>query len=435
VEIVLATGRGVLHQKLPVGQVIDRAVAMLKARQAAAAIPADPDLCPIYVDDTSAALLTSRFTIGGEPGARAIYGERTADDGSRLLLGKPTPYVGRERETAMLERLWSECAAEPRARLVLVTGPAGTGKSRLRHEFLKRVQRPKGDDEEPLAPVIWSAECDLMRAGSPFGALRQILRRAATIIEGEPLQAQRDKFFHFVAQHLEPAIAQSTAEILGEITGAPFPDEQSPALRAARADPALLNEKVRLGFETLATAASAKRPLLIVVEDLHWGDTASAQAITALIRRHEESRIMALFLARPEVRDLFPKLLADEELQEVRLGDLSKKAGRQLARKVLGDAVPDERIERIIEQAAGNAFYLEELIRAVAEGQGAGGGASAEGAVSGAPSLPDTVLAMIESRLLSLEAPARRIMRAGSVFGEVFWEGGVTALLSGSEGE
>src|SRR6185436_8473299 len=61
------------------------------------------------------------------------------------------------------------------------------------------------------------------------------------------------------------------------------------------------------------------------------------------------------------------------------------------------------------------AFFLEELIRAVAEGKGA--------------ALPETVLAMVEARLEGLEAEARRVLRAASVFGEVFWRGGVTLLL------
>jgi eukaryotic-like serine/threonine-protein kinase len=74
-------------------------------------------------------------------------------------------------------------------------------------------------------------------------------------------------------------------------------------------------------------------------------------------------------------------------------------------------------MERLVTQAEGNAFYLEELIRAVAEGK------------DRSDALPETVLAMVETRLARLPLEARRVLRAASVFGEVCWEAGVAALL------
>ncbi|HVR05630.1 MAG TPA: hypothetical protein VMS02_06275, partial [Solirubrobacteraceae bacterium] len=81
----------------------------------------------------------------------------------------------------------------------------------------------------------------------------------------------------------------------------------------------------------------------------------------------------------------------------------------------LGDTVGSDTVERLVKQADGNAFYLEELIRAVADGRGA--------------ALPETVLAMVETRLARLPPEARRVLRAASVFGEMCWEGGVALLL------
>ena len=81
---------------------------------------------------------------------------------------------------------------------------------------------------------------------------------------------------------------------------------------------------------------------------------------------------------------------------------------------ILGD-VDEELAMRIVERAAGNAFHLEELVRAVAEGRGG--------------SLPETVLAMVSDRLQSLDPEARRILRAAGIFGETFWEQGVLSLL------
>jgi predicted ATPase len=76
-------------------------------------------------------------------------------------------------------------------------------------------------------------------------------------------------------------------------------------------------------------------------------------------------------------------------------------------------------VERIVQLAGGDAFYLEELVRAVAEGHG--------------DRLPETVLATVEQRLDGLDPRQRRVLRAASVFGGVFWAGGVVSLLGGDE--
>jgi len=81
--------------------------------------------------------------------------------------------------------------------------------------------------------------------------------------------------------------------------------------------------------------------------------------------------------------------------------------------------VGPETIERIVGLSAGNVFYLEELIRATAERRG--------------DALPETVVAMVQSRLENLDEPARRLLRAASVFGQVFWTGAVAELVGGRE--
>src|SRR5262249_3512557 len=81
----------------------------------------------------------------------------------------------------------------------------------------------------------------------------------------------------------------------------------------------------------------------------------------------------------------------------------------------LGASVSEETATKLTHLAGGNAFYLEELIRAEAAGLG--------------DELPGSVVAMAQARLERLDADARRVLRAASVFGAAFWAGGVTALL------
>jgi eukaryotic-like serine/threonine-protein kinase len=404
--MALATGRGVLAGRWPVGEAIDRAARLLRAAERA-----DPH--PVRLDEVTAGLLDVRFDIGGDRAGLYLRGERDVVEAARTLLGKPTPCVGRDRELGVLGGLLDECIAEPIARAVLVTGAAGVGKSRVRYELLRKLkQRP-----DPVE--VWIGRGDPIRAGSPFGMIAPALRRAAGILDGEPIEVRRQKLRARAARHVSARDLSRVVEFLGEVIGAPFPDADSVELRAARQDAMLLGDQMRRAFETLLAAETSAQPLLIVLEDLHWGDLPTVKLLDSALRNLADRPWMVLALARPEVHELFPSLWAERGVQEVRLGELTKKGSERLIRRVLGEGVSDEIVNRLIERSGGNAFYLEELIRAVAEGKG--------------DAMPETVLAVVQGRLERLEVDARRVLRAASVFGEVFWRGGVTALLGGEE--
>ncbi|WP_437675839.1 protein kinase domain-containing protein [Sorangium sp. So ce131] len=434
VPVVLATGRCVLEPWPPAGEVIDRAVNLLRAEAPASeGASAARRPRPIRLDEVTAGLLDPRFELGGEPGAPELSRERDPEDATRKLLGKPTPCVGRQRELSVLEGFWSECVSESVARVVLVTGPPGMGKSRLRSEFVSGLRRrasagaardPASAGPSDAPPEIWIARGDPLRAGSPLGMVGQLVRRAAQLLEGEPLAIRQEKLAARVGRRVGRADAARVTELLGELAGAPFPDDDGAKLRAARGDPALLGDQIRRAFQDFLRAECAARPVLLVLEDLHWGDAPSVQLVEAALGALQEQPLMVMALARPEVHAAFPKLWVEAGAQEIRLGKLSPKAGRQLAHEVLAGRAPEERIDSVVEQAEGNALVLEELIRAAAHGADQG----AEHA------LPATVLAMMHARLEALEAEARQILRAGSVFGEVFWTAGVSALLGGAQG-
>jgi tetratricopeptide (TPR) repeat protein len=156
-------------------------------------------------------------------------------------------------------------------------------------------------------------------------------------------------------------------------------------------------------------------PVLLVLEDLQWGDQPTVDYVDTALRLLGDRPLMVLATARPEVGEAFPALWAERGTTELRIGQLPRRACEALVREALGDAVSDEQVARLIERSARNAFFLEEIVRAFAEGRG--------------EDVPETVLAMMQSRLESLEPEARRILRAGSLFGESFWRGAVKSLL------
>jgi eukaryotic-like serine/threonine-protein kinase len=424
--IAIALGRTELATKLPEGDVIDRASRLLTpvgAPPGAQGPPQGPQLDaqpgppPIAIDEVIAGLLDARFDVVERASGLVLRGERELAQGARTLLGRPTSYVGRDWELGALESILDECIEEPEARVVLVTAAAGMGKSRLAAELVNRVR------ERPGPVAIWSGRADSLRAGSTLDLLAQALRGALGITGGEPLDARRDTIRAHVARRVPAADRQRVTEFLGELVGTQFPaeGEEGAQLRAARQDAHLMSEQMRKAWMDFLGAETAVQPVLMVLEDLHWGDFGTVRFIETALRDRADRPWMVLALARPDVYDVFPKLWAERQnVQEIRLKELGRKAGERLVRQVLGDRVGPDTIERLVKQADGNAFYLEELIRAVADGK--------DGA------LPDTVLAMVETRLGRLSVEARRVLRAASVFGEVCWESGVTLLLGGAMG-
>jgi predicted Ser/Thr protein kinase/tetratricopeptide (TPR) repeat protein len=404
-RLALAMGQGEITGRLPVGPVIDRATRLLQEH----APPAPgPQHAPIALDDAMVRLLDTRFEVRIEPGRCVLLGERDVAE-VRTLLGKPTSCVGRERELRMLDQLFRESVAESVAQAVLVTAPPGVGKSRLAHEFLRQV-RARGE-----AVTVWIGRGDSLRAGSALSLLKQALRGACEVRDGEPLEVRRSKVRAYVTERIAASERGHVIEFLGELIGVPFPDEHCPPLRAARADAQLMSELTRAAFLALAASECARQPLLILLEDLHWGDRPTVQFLDRALRDLEDRPFFVLALARPAVHELFPMLWAEHSSYEIRLQELSRKAIAQFARHVLGSDAGAQTVERLARLSEGNAFYLEELIRTAAEAT--------------ERELPETLVAMVQSRIGSLDDALRRTLRAASVFGGVFWTGGVAALL------
>ncbi len=379
--------------------------------------PGSGELPPIALDEMIAGLLDARFDVIEQRAGLMLCGERVLMQGARTLLGRPTSCVGRDWELGALTGILETCIDEPEARVVVVTAAAGIGKSRLAAEFVSRVQQRRKE------VAIWVGRGDSLRAGSTLDLLGQALRGAFGIQGGEPLAERRDKLRGRVAEHVPGSDQKRVTEFLGELVGTPFPDddEGGAALRAARQDAQLMSEQMRKAWTDFLDAETSVHPVVLVLEDLHWGDFGTVRFIDTALRDLRERPWMVFALARPEVYEVFPKLWAERQnVQEIRLKELGRKAGERLVRQVLGDSVGPETMERIVKQADGNAFYLEELIRAAAEGKD--------------QALPETVLAMVETRLGGLAVEARRVLRAASVFGEVCWEGGVVVLLGGAMG-
>jgi len=400
VPLVVSTGPGRFSAWSVAGEVIDNGMRLLRGTAPGA----------IRLDDVAVGLLDTRFEIRRDGTAPFLRGERDMFEVKRNLLGKATDFVGRGREMSVLTNLYAGTLAESMASAVLVVGAAGVGKSRLRQEFVDWVQR------QPARGEVLFGIGDSLGAGSPFATLGRAIRRAAGIHEAEAIEIKRDKLAERVGRQVDRDARARVTAFLGEIANVRFPDGDNDALRAARANPQLMGDGMRRAWEDWLVAECAAHPVLMVIEDLHWGDLGTVSFVDAALRNLRDQRFMVLALARPDVDEQFPNLWQARAPQVISLGPLSKRASEKLVREALGD-VSDAAVEAIIERADGNAFYLEELIRANAAGR--------------AHSLPDSVLGMVQARLDAEGNEAKRVLRAAAVFGERFSRSGVAALLGG----
>lgn len=401
--VVVATGRAVVDGPLSVGEVIDRATALARPHGHGRS----PEGIP--VDVVTARLLRERFLVRQEGPRWLLLAEKGEAAQSSALQGQPTAFVGREDETRILKDAVKSCITARAPAAYVVTGPPGAGKSRLAREVLRQLP------EEGVRTLL--SRGDPVSHGSPFAVVAQVLRAAMGLGASESILERQSKISQHVSRLLPAAEAPRVTEFLGEIAGAPFADMWSEPLRAARQSPVLMGDQMRRAWEDWIDAFSGAGPLLLLLEDLQWGDRPSLELLIGSLLRLEERPLFLLGVARSEVRELFPSIFAEPMVTELPLSPLSRAAALAMTHQVLGEENLEDAGE-LIDRAEGNAFFLEELLRARASGE--------------TDPLPETVVAVAQARLEKLSPSARRVLRAASVFGESFCVGGIASLLGGA---
>jgi serine/threonine protein kinase/tetratricopeptide (TPR) repeat protein len=408
-EVVVATGRGTAQGTTTLGEVADRAARLLHRRADSSRAGSVRAASGVWVDELSARLLGDRFVMQfGGPDV-LLLGQAKAEDVDRPLLGKPTSCVGRDAELTMMETQLSACINESEPLGLVLTAPPGVGKSRLRHEFLRRIEK------QTLGITVLKGRGDMMSAGAPFGILANTLRQLCDIKGGEELAAQRAALRERIPRHLPAGQQDRPLAFLGELCGVPFDDVAVSEVQAARRDPQIMRESIQRAFLDWLAAECRHSPVLFVLDDLQWADALTISLLHEALLANRGAPLCILALARPEVYQRFSGLWQGQNVQHIALKGLSRKASERLIHQVLGPKVASDVVARIIEQASGNALYLEELIRA-----------AAEGSLSGQP---ETVLAMLQARVGHFDTGPRRALFAASIYGESFWRGGVAAVL------
>ncbi len=392
-RVTVAVGHAVRGRANLAGEALERAAHQLELAHPGA----------VRLDTYAASAIEGRFVVQEDNQGGVLLREDASGFGARQLLGRVTPTVGREKEITLLQGIFTELVEDGTPRAALVTGPAGIGKSRVRSELMQRLEL------SPRRPEMLLCRGDPMSRGGSLSALGRALRALMGVHDGDPTQDQINKVRAHVSARL-PRTLRFLAAFIGELIGVPFPDDADEPLRAARASAQLMQSRLRMALEAFVRAQQG--PLILFIEDLHWADDTTIDLVDWLLGC-PDLRFGVFAFARPEVATRLPQLWERRHVTRLTLSPLSPLAAERLVAAALPSGDPAVRAN-IVRRAGGNALFLEELVRCAADGR---------------EELPLTVQALVQLRLDRMSPEAREVLRAGAVFGQSFWTGGVEALL------
>lgn len=335
---------------------------------------------------------------------RALRPSRWRSRVDRRVAEGLAPFVGRDRELdALLDRF--EAAANGAGQAVLIGGEAGLGKSRLVHELRTRTT----DD------AMWLVgRCISYGADVSYLPLIDLLKDAFDIDEGDTAAEIRAKVDARVA---ELAVSSDDLPVLLYLLNA----EEGGAPVAALA-PAMRKARIFESLRTLLLAAAEARPVVVLIEDLHWVDRLSLEVLSFVLERLPHHRVMLLLTHRPGWDQPFgtPPHLTRLDLHPLAPGD-----SNAIATAVLGSGTLPPEFERLVHRKAeGNPFFVEEVTRALVEL----GTLRREGndyVLTRALDdvlVPDTIQDVIMARLDRLPTEPRKALQTASVIGREFSE-------------
>jgi class 3 adenylate cyclase/tetratricopeptide (TPR) repeat protein len=331
-------------------------------------------------------------------GASAAEGRFEAQHEAML-----TPLVGREDELELMLRRWRQ-AVEGEGCVILVSGEAGIGKSRLIAELQERLQA------EPHTRLRYF--CSPHHTDSAFHPVIAQLQRAAGLERQEPAETKLRKLSTLLEPEVQHGISvQLVAELLSIPSGDHYaPLDLTPQRRKEKTLETLIGQ-----LEGLVRV----RPVLMIFEDVHWIDPSSRELLDLTIERVASIPVLLILTFRP---DFHPPWSGQAHVTSLMLNRLSRREGTSLVSGVVGNnKMPDDIVAEIVERTDGIPLFVEEMTKAVMESRGQ---EDTTRVISAAPlpiaAVPATLHASLMARLDRLGQAPKEIAQIGAVIGREF---------------
>jgi class 3 adenylate cyclase/tetratricopeptide (TPR) repeat protein len=303
-----------------------------------------------------------------------------------------TSFVGREDELRILASRWdSACLGD--GQMVLVSGEAGIGKSRLLEELRTRLAG---------TPHTWiECSCIPYFQNTPFYPIAEMLEQAFAWQAGQPVSYRLAQLENSLeAFGLKSAQA---VPLLAPLLNLPLPDKYPPLLTP----PDQQRRRLMTILVDWTIAGSRSQPLVLAIEDLHWADPSTLELIQLAAERCAGKRCFVIGTARPEYRPAWPMQAHHTQLT---LNRLNARNVRHMLTEITGHFVlPDETVAAMVERTGGVPLFVEELTRAVLENS----------RKPGASEIPGTLADSLMARLDRL-GTAREFAQIAAVIGREF---------------
>lgn len=345
-----------------------------------------------------------------------VLGRKESPGRPRGIEGLESPLIGRQREMALLAGLISSLDQESSGAIACLTGEAGLGKSRL----IRELRDSAGADYQWVESASLSYE-----SGQPYTLFQRLIRRLIGAAPGEPSDRLREQLEGLV-QLFPPEEREEVRRLfeslygLASQSGQPSQKGEAFVGRLFTAMTAIWEQRLRRG------------PVVLVFDDLHWTDPASAELLKHLLPLVERGPLLILLSLRPDTHTYGweVKQAAEAEFSDrytsVQLQPLSAEEGSQLVDNLLAISDLPPRLRTLIqEKTEGNPFFVEEVVRTliddgmvVRDESGARWQASSDG---GEINIPGNVQAVLAARIDRLEEDARSTLQMAAVVGRSFY--------------
>ncbi|MGD8752821.1 MAG: tetratricopeptide repeat protein, partial [Anaerolineales bacterium] len=352
---------------------------------------------------------------------------------TRGVEGIETRMVGRQAELLTLQNAYQDALRGEKTQIVTVIGEAGVGKSRLLYEFQNWLELTPED----IFFLQGYARQETQHL--PYALLRDVFAFRFQIQESDDAREVWKKVERGFSEVLgDNEDFEMRAHIMGQLLGFDFSESQH--LKGVLENPKQLRERSFTYLKEYIETVSQRHPMVVLLEDIHWGDNSSLEMLNRFIHKLPKQRLLIVFLARHRLFDRYPEWGQGlDHHTRLSLEPLSQQNCNDLVDEILKltHEVPASLRDTVVSNAEGNPYYVEELIKMLIE----------DGVILTGEErwwiqperltevkIPPTLTNVLQARLDSLPPQEGKTLQQASVVGRTFWDR-IVAYIEGKSGE
>ncbi|GAC1539721.1 MAG: adenylate/guanylate cyclase domain-containing protein [Acidimicrobiales bacterium] len=341
------------------------------------------------------------------------------------------PIVGRDAELGLLRSLLAATTKSRRAAAVLLVGEAGLGKTRLVDEFLGHA-RAEGC-------LLLEGRCVPYGEVNVWAPLAEALRRASGVRPEDPPEATEAKSRSAVAAILglptdDPEVERllhALSPLMGKAMSANGDRGMGRRTASRESEPvSQATEEALWALQTCIEKLVARRPLVIAIGELHWGDDVLLAFLDRIVERIADQPVLLLATARPELLSRWQPSADRNNRILLHVDPLDNDAAADLITHLAGSEISAAERETLVARSGGNPLWLEELAALASPGH-APGGPHENHLPDGLEPLPATLRGMVAARLDLVDPASRAVLEDAAVCGRA---GSVAALEAMADG-